>query len=222
MSENYVVTGPCKITCILFGLLAAAIAAYLLGGATGPIVAGLLAILTFIIASWLLHKVFCGHSEVSTSMAVGTAAAATATAVSASSLVSSGTTSAAPAAEAKPAKTSTKGSNTRSTSKKAAPKKAAGSKKTSASKPATKKTPAKKSGPQRLKKPKGKADDLKRISGVGPKLEKTLNGLGFWHFSQIAEWKKADVAIVDDELSFKGRIERDDWIKQAKALAKKK
>jgi NADH-quinone oxidoreductase subunit E len=44
--------------------------------------------------------------------------------------------------------------------------------------------------------------------------------LGFWHFSQIAKWTKKDIAIVDDELSFKGRIERDDWVKQAKALAK--
>ncbi len=75
-------------------------------------------------------------------------------------------------------------------------------------------------GPERLAKPQGKADDLKLISGVGPKLEGTLNKLGFWHFSQIAKWTKKDVAIVDDELSFKGRIERDDWIRQAKALAK--
>lgn len=90
--------------------------------------------------------------------------------------------------------------------------------------PAPKKAPAKaaakKTGPVRLAKPTGKADDLKMISGVGPKLEKTLNGLGFWHFNQIGKWNKSDVAIVDDELSFKGRIERDDWIKQAKALAK--
>lgn len=92
------------------------------------------------------------------------------------------------------------------------------------SKPAPKKTPAKavakSSGPMRLAKPTGTADDLKLISGVGPKLEKTLNGLGFWHFNQIGKWTKSDVAIVDDELSFKGRIDRDDWIKQAKALAK--
>ena len=79
---------------------------------------------------------------------------------------------------------------------------------------------AAKPGPKRLKKAEGKADDLKMIAGVGPKLEKTLNKLGFWHFSQIAKWTKKDVAIVDDELSFKGRIERDDWVKQAKALAK--
>lgn len=54
-------------------------------------------------------------------------------------------------------------------------------------KPATAKAAAKSAGPLRLKKADGKADDLKLISGVGPKLEKTLNGLGFWHFSQIAK-----------------------------------
>ena len=112
------------------------------------------------------------------------------------------------------AKPAAKKAATKATTKKA-PAKAA------AVKSNAKKTVAKTAGPERLKKPKGKADDLKLISGVGPKLEKTLNGLGFFHFAQIAKWKKADVAIVDDELSFKGRIERDDWIKQAKALAKK-
>ncbi len=91
-----------------------------------------------------------------------------------------------------------------------------------AAKPATRKKPVaqKPSGPVRLKKAEGKADDLKLISGVGPGLEKKLNKLGFWHFSQIANWTKKDIAIIDDELSFKGRIERDDWVKQAKALAK--
>jgi len=78
-----------------------------------------------------------------------------------------------------------------------------------------------KTGPERLAKPQGKADDLKLISGVGPKLEGTLNKLGFWHFEQIARWTRKDIAIVDDELSFKGRIERDEWVKQAKALARK-
>ncbi len=112
---------------------------------------------------------------------------------------------------------------TRETSIGAASPKKAPSKKSAPKKAKASTAPAKKpAGPMRLKKPEGKADDLKQISGVGPKLEKTLNGLGFWHFSQIAAWKKADVAIVDDELSFKGRIERDDWIKQAKALAKAK
>ena len=105
--------------------------------------------------------------------------------------------------------------------KKAPAKTAAKAPTKSTAKAAVKPKAAKSAGPERLKKPKGKADDLKLISGVGPKLESTLNGLGFWHFAQIAKWKKADVAIVDDQLSFKGRIERDDWIKQAKVLAKK-
>lgn len=64
------------------------------------------------------------------------------------------------------------------------------------------------------------ADDLKLLKGVGPGLEKTLNDLGFYHFDQIAAWRKKEVAWVDSRLKFKGRIERDEWIKQAKILAK--
>ena len=66
----------------------------------------------------------------------------------------------------------------------------------------------------------GGADDLKQLKGVGPALEKTLNELGFYHFDQVATWKKKDVAWVDSNLRFKGRIERDGWIAQAKILAK--
>ena len=66
----------------------------------------------------------------------------------------------------------------------------------------------------------GAADDLKLISGVGPKLEQTLNDLGIWHFSQVAGWRKKEIEWVDSRLKFKGRIERDDWISQAKILAK--
>ncbi len=68
----------------------------------------------------------------------------------------------------------------------------------------------------------GKADDLKRISGVGPKLENTLNTLGIYHFDQIAQWGPETIAWVDNYLSFKGRIDREDWIAQAKALAAEK
>ncbi|WP_099866197.1 NADH-quinone oxidoreductase subunit E [Pararhizobium haloflavum] len=63
-------------------------------------------------------------------------------------------------------------------------------------------------------------DDLKLISGIGPKIETKLNELGIWSYDQIAAWKKAEREWVDDHLRFSGRIERDDWIKQAKALAK--
>lgn len=63
-------------------------------------------------------------------------------------------------------------------------------------------------------------DDLKLISGVGPKIEATLQSLGVFTFSQVAAWKKAEREWVDGYLKFSGRIERDDWQKQAKALAK--
>lgn len=72
----------------------------------------------------------------------------------------------------------------------------------------------------RLKAPrKGKADDLKEIEGIGPALEKLVNGLGFYHFDQIAAWTDADVATVDAEMkTFKGRITRDKWVDQAKII----
>ncbi len=67
----------------------------------------------------------------------------------------------------------------------------------------------------------GPKDDLKRISGVGAVLERLLNDLGVYYFFQIASWSPADVKHVDDRLaSFKGRIERDNWIDQAKKLAR--
>lgn len=78
--------------------------------------------------------------------------------------------------------------------------------------------------PEDFKQPKamdrpGKPADLKAISGIGPKLEKVLNGLGIWTYAQIAAWTPEEIAWVDDYLSFKGRIDRDDWIAQAAALA---
>jgi len=71
-------------------------------------------------------------------------------------------------------------------------------------------------------KPEEGADDLKRISGVGPKLEGVLNGLGIYRFDQIAEWTDDHIAWVDARLQFKGRIARDNWIDQAKSLAQGK
>ena len=72
--------------------------------------------------------------------------------------------------------------------------------------------------PKAMEKPAA-PDDLKAISGIGPKLETVLNGLGVWSYEQIAGWSDAEIAWVDDYLSFKGRIARDDWLGQAKALA---
>ncbi|MES0809102.1 NADH-quinone oxidoreductase subunit E [Roseibium sp. SCPC15] len=65
----------------------------------------------------------------------------------------------------------------------------------------------------------GKPDDLKKLKGVGPKLEATLNELGFFHFDQVASWGPEEIAWVDSRLKFKGRIERDGWIEQARILA---
>lgn len=62
-------------------------------------------------------------------------------------------------------------------------------------------------------------DDLKQLSGVGPALEKKLHEAGVTSFAQIAGWTEADVAAFDEKLNFKGRIEREGWIEQAKALA---
>ncbi|MEZ5670250.1 MAG: 50S ribosomal protein L21 [Alphaproteobacteria bacterium] len=78
------------------------------------------------------------------------------------------------------------------------------------------------SPPELLTAPQGEADDLKKISGVGPKLEKTLNELGIYHYAQIAAFTPEQVAWVDERLKFKGRIEREDWIEQAKTLAAEK
>jgi len=80
-----------------------------------------------------------------------------------------------------------------------------------AAKPAAKKAaPAKADG----------ADDLKKLSGVGPALEKKLLEAGVTTFAQIAAWTEEDVASFDEKLNFKGRIEREGWIEQAKELAK--
>ena len=71
--------------------------------------------------------------------------------------------------------------------------------------------------PAKVAKP-AKPDDLKLISGIGPLLEKKLNAMGVWTYDQIAVWKKPEVDNVNQSLSFSGRIERDEWIKQAKRL----
>ncbi|MCC5983597.1 MAG: NADH-quinone oxidoreductase subunit E [Rhodobacteraceae bacterium] len=73
--------------------------------------------------------------------------------------------------------------------------------------------------PEMLAQARGAADDLQKISGVGPVLEQKLNTLGVFHYWQIAAWSEDEIAWVDDQLNFKGRIARDDWITQATALA---
>ena len=66
--------------------------------------------------------------------------------------------------------------------------------------------------------PNGDADDLKKILGIGPVLEEKLHGMGIYHFSQIAEFTDTDIQNINTHLNFPGRIERDEWIPQAKEL----
>ena len=81
--------------------------------------------------------------------------------------------------------------------------------------------PAPGTKPVTLEAPKGgAADDLKAIKGVGPKLEALLNRLGFWHFAQIAAWSDDEIDWVDTHLEgFRGRVRRDEWVRQAKLLS---
>lgn len=66
----------------------------------------------------------------------------------------------------------------------------------------------------------GRTDDLKMISGIGPKLEQVLNGKGIFRFADIARWAALDVERIEAELGLDGRIARDGWVEQAKKLAK--
>jgi large subunit ribosomal protein L21 len=92
--------------------------------------------------------------------------------------------------------------------------------KTKTAKPAAAKaTEAKPAAPKAGKAAAG--GDLKKLSGVGPALEKKLIAAGVTSLEQVAAWTEADVTKIDEELSFKGRIEREGWIAQAKELMAK-
>jgi len=104
---------------------------------------------------------------------------------------------------------------------KAAPKTAAKATTKTSAKPAAKtETKAAPKAAKAAPKASAAADDLKQLSGVGPALEKKLHEAGVTTFAQIAGWSAADVTDMDEKLSFKGRIEREGWIAQAKELTK--
>lgn len=66
----------------------------------------------------------------------------------------------------------------------------------------------------------GRADDLKLIKGIGRQNEERLHGLGVWHFDQIAAWSQENIDWVGSYLAFPGRIEREQWVRQAADLAR--
>jgi len=180
----------CWLLAFIFGVF---IAAALIGwGGANGLLGAVIGLIAMLIAGWLLKGIFCGGEVSSPSVTTSAAVAPAATKVE------------APEVKAVP--------------KKAAPKKA--TKKPAAKKAAPKKATAKKAPTKYYKTPPAKVDDLKLISGVGPKLEATLNQIGIYQYAQVAAWKKADIKEVDAQLTFKGRIERDDWMAQAKILAK--
>ncbi len=86
--------------------------------------------------------------------------------------------------------------------------------------PASAVSPSKDAGAKLFEAPAGQPDDLKLVSGVDPELEGRLNAIGITTWAQVAALKKADIARLEDHLAFPGRLARDEWIKQAKALAK--
>jgi branched-chain amino acid transport system ATP-binding protein len=104
----------------------------------------------------------------------------------------------------------------------AAPAAKPGAAKAAPKKPATKAPAAKAEDvSNRLAAPRGgKADDLIRIKGIGPVNARKLNEHGIFHFDQIAAWKRADIEAAEAYLAFDGRIAREDWVGQAKLLAK--
>jgi NADH-quinone oxidoreductase subunit E len=66
---------------------------------------------------------------------------------------------------------------------------------------------------------KGKADDLQKIEGIGPVLERLCHELGIFHFDQIAAWGAGEIAWMDSNLKgFRGRVSRDKWVAQAKLI----
>ncbi len=225
----------CRNTCWIIGALLG-VAVYLVLGC--GIVALIVAAIVGVGAAFLLLKLFCGEgTEASTSSRTPMASAsATSTATDSAapsapasvpaSAVDSAALNATPAETtpepAKPAAKTTPKSEpeaiapkAKAAKKPAAQKAKADTVKTAAAGPTG--TPKK---PRTMKAPrKAGADDLKQLKGVGPKLEQTLNDLGFWHFDQVAKWGADEISWVDDNLKFKGRIERDGWVDQAKILA---
>jgi NADH-quinone oxidoreductase subunit E len=179
-------------------------------GLVWSLIAGIVVFLVFL---FVLVRILCGDEKQSAATPVATPAPAPAAAPAPAP-------KSAPAPAPKPAPTPAAAApaSKAEPAPKAAPK---------AAKPKPAPAPAKASSsdgsgkPAALTKPRaGGADDLKRIKGVGPALEKNLNDLGIYHFDQIAGFTAAEVAYVDNNLvRFKGRATRDNWVAQAKTLA---
>ncbi len=72
--------------------------------------------------------------------------------------------------------------------------------------------------PEQIEKPENGGDDLTAITGIGPRIGEVLNELGIFAYSQIAAWTPENETWIENHLSFKGRVSRENWVEQAKAL----
>ena len=230
----------CPVMCWIVGALLAIATYLILSGrfGVGVIVSVVLALGVFLICGALLRRLFCSGDMVEehhhTSRHDQDIAATPQSIVSADSSAamapsvpktSRETTSAALAAAGAGSAAASAATAKSKPAAKPKPKAKAAAKPKAAAKSATKparKPVAKDGKPEMLKKARaGGADDLKQIKGVGPKMEVMLNKMGVYHFDQVSSWRTKEVQWVDDNLEgFKGRVSRDEWVKQAKILAK--
>lgn len=194
----------CVITGGLVGLLAMALL-YFVGEDYGSAASIFLGGLAGVVVAFLMILLFCRELPKPIDASASNAAEAPKPAAASKPAVA-----AAPVAAPAPAKKAAPKSAAKKTAPKATKAKAAAA------------APGEEGKPAALASARdGKPDNLKEIKGVGPKLEKMLNSMGYFHFDQIAAWKKKDVAWADENLvGFKGRVSRDEWVKQAKILAK--
>ncbi|MDV4143907.1 helix-hairpin-helix domain-containing protein [Shimia sp. FJ5] len=183
-------TSKCRNVCWIVGIIGGVIAFFLLKGAMATLLALILAVVVAVCLGFILIKAFCAKDEAAAVSAPAAPKAAPAS------------TPAAPKAEPAPAPKAEP-----APAPEAAPAPAAES--APAAAPVETPVAAASTGP----------DDLKKLKGVGPKIEEKLNAAGVTSFAQIAAWDADDIAKMDDLLAFKGRIARDGWVEQAKTLA---
>jgi predicted flap endonuclease-1-like 5' DNA nuclease len=229
----------CRNICWIVGALLGLVLLLLVGGLLGLIVAIALAVAVGLV----LQRMFCtvGSAESGAAAGVGTGAPAAkpadpsvaaeqdvvdrAMAEAKTARDAEEAEKAAEAAEAARKAAEEKAAAEVDLARKAAAEEAAAAARAAQKVAEDKAAPAENAGegtrPEGLDAPRGGgADDLKLIKGVGPKLEGLLHDLGYYHYDQIANWTKAEVAWVDKNLKgFKGRVSRDGWVAQARALA---
>ena len=189
----------CPTVCYLLGAVVGVITWAIGLPVLGCWLAMFIGFIVFLLAGWLLKLIMCDAHQQGTAIAVEMPTPEEAQVLAPTELPAKKATK--PVATKPARKTSAKKPTASKTiakkssepKKSGAPKKASGAKKASAAKP-----------PAQYKSAPAQIDDLKQISGVGPKLEQTLNGLGVYQYAQVANWKKADIKTIDSQLKFKG------------------